>query len=147
MQGYFFWLQAQVESDGEGGEVFWREKKGIERDRFMLLFSLVLLLSSSLLAFMEAHQSTKHSRRERLPVYSLTCISLFISARCHSPASGERGGRSHVNQSVASWRHRSVLLSPIRARRQVWATKPLTLSTLPAPRLHFSFFFHPHAAR
>lgn len=78
-----------------------------------------------------------------MPVYLLTCISLFISARCHSPASGEWGGRSHVNQSVASWRHRSVLLSPIRARRQVWATKPLTLSTLPAPRLHFFFFSTP----
>lgn len=37
---------------------------------------------------------------------------LFTSARCHFPARGEWGVQSRVNQSVASWRHRSVPLSP-----------------------------------
>lgn len=37
---------------------------------------------------------------------------MCFSARCHYPARGGWGGTSHANQSVASWRHRSVLLSP-----------------------------------
>lgn len=36
------------------------------------------------------------------------------AAHCHCPARGERWGQSHANQSGASWRHRSVLLSRTR---------------------------------
>lgn len=49
----------------------------------MLLFSLVLLLSSSLLAFMEAHQWTKHSRRG-----ALACVFINVYFSVHfSPLS------------------------------------------------------------
>lgn len=63
----------------------------------------------------------KHTNKLNIAYWVYMCVYaciliyvcfLFTSAHCHYPARGELVGQSHVNQSVASWRHRSVPLSP-----------------------------------
>lgn len=64
---------------------------------------------------------------------------LFTSARCHFPARGEWGVQSRVNQSVASWRHRSVPLSP--PQDEEGGPGPQNLSDYFSPLFSLSFIF------
>lgn len=78
-----------------------------------------------------------------LCVYPCILIYVFFlltSAHCRYPARGEWGGQSHVNQSVASWRHRSVPLSSTQGKGGGGLGNKTSLVFFP----FFQFFFmHP----
>lgn len=69
-------------------------------------------------------------------LFVLFCFFL-PSARCHFPARGERGRRSRANQSVASWRHRSVAPSPSQGEGE----GPRDTSGFLLPLFFFSSFY------